>query len=152
MLNDVDMMHKFTLYDIEQVAETLLLLAEGKKVIAFKGDMGVGKTTFIHTVCRCLGVKEAMSSPSFPIINEYNTTDGKLIYHIDAYRLNSLSEAINAGIEETLYSGEYCFIEWPQNVEALLPDDIFEVSLEKVSETKRKLIAKVANAHIKLKS
>ncbi len=146
------MMHEFTLKDIEHITGKLLLLAGSKKVIAFYGEMGAGKTTFIHAICRALGTKDSLSSPTFPIINEYYTTYGKLIYHIDAYRLNSLSEAANAGIEECLYSGEFCFIEWPQNVEALLPEDTVRVSLEKVSETRRRLTAKVANDHIRLKS
>ncbi|MEO7801053.1 MAG: tRNA (adenosine(37)-N6)-threonylcarbamoyltransferase complex ATPase subunit type 1 TsaE [Ginsengibacter sp.] len=146
------MVKDFSLIDIEDVAKHFLSEISGHKVIAVYGDMGAGKTTFVHAVCRLLGVKENMSSPTFPIINEYQTSNGKQIHHVDVYRLNSITEAIEAGVEESIYTSNLCFIEWPQIIEPLLPDEILELSLKKLDDTTRQISTKVANYHIRLKS
>lgn len=103
----------------------------GRTVFAFRAPMGAGKTTFISEVCRQLGVSDAANSPSFAIINEYlSDTTGELIYHFDCYRLESESEAEEIGAEDYFYSGRLCFVEWPERIEGLLPDDAVEVAIE----------------------
>ena len=86
--------------------------------------MGVGKTTFVKAVCRCLGVEDDVSSPTFAIVNEYVTGDGDSLYHFDFYRVNSIEEAMDFGYEEYFYGGCRCFIEWPEKIDELLPEDI----------------------------
>lgn len=100
-------------------------------VFAFNGSMGAGKTTFINALAKILGVTDDMAnSPSFSIINEYNSsTDGKPIYHFDLYRLESLEEALDIGVEDYFDSGSVCLIEWPDRVEAILPEDTVEVDI-----------------------
>ncbi len=146
------MVKKFSLEDIEDMANQFLTSISAYKVAVFYGEMGAGKTTFIHAVCRLLGVKDNMSSPTFPLINEYSTITGKKIYHIDAYRLNSMKEAIDAGIEESIYNCDYCFIEWPQIIEPILPGKMLEIFLGKIDDNTRQISTKVANDHIRLKS
>lgn len=146
------MIKNFTLEDIDKVAEHYLSEILNHKVIAIYGEMGAGKTTFVHAVCRLLGVKGNMSSPTFPIINEYKTLNHQTIHHIDVYRLKSASEAIEAGVEESIYNCDFCFIEWPQIIEPLLPDMILELLLEKSEDNTRHISTKVVNHHIRLKS
>ena len=101
-----------------------------RTVFAFRGKMGAGKTTFIKAVCEELGVPDTVNSPSFAIINEYESSiDGASIYHFDFYRINSIQEAINIGAEDYFNSGSLCFIEWPEKIEALLPDDTVWVDI-----------------------
>ena len=112
------------------------------KVFAFEGSMGAGKTTFITALCHAKAVKSTISSPTFSLINEYNyTEDGKLhsIYHIDLYRLKDEQEAINAGIEDCLYSGNICFVEWPQKAPSLLPENTVHIYIEVTGENTRLL-------------
>jgi tRNA threonylcarbamoyladenosine biosynthesis protein TsaE len=146
------MVKNFSLEDIDEVAKQFLPAITNYKVIAIYGEMGAGKTTFVQALCRLLGVKENISSPTFPIINEYKTINGQKIHHIDAYRLNSVSEAIEAGVEEGIYNCDFCFIEWPQIIKKLLPDEILKFSLEKIDGNTRQISIKVVNDHIKLKS
>ena len=101
-----------------------------RTVFAFKGKMGAGKTTFIKAVCEALGVSETVNSPSFAIINEYmSDATGETIYHFDFYRINSIQEAINIGTEDYFNSASLCFIEWPEKVEPLLPEDTVWVDI-----------------------
>jgi tRNA threonylcarbamoyladenosine biosynthesis protein TsaE len=95
----------FSLENINEAAKTFLAAIGQKKVIALHGQMGVGKTTFVHAICDSLGVNGAVSSPTFSIINEYKSANGDIIYHLDLYRLKDEQEAINAGVEDCLYSG-----------------------------------------------
>jgi tRNA threonylcarbamoyladenosine biosynthesis protein TsaE len=113
-------------------AKDLLRFADGKKVFAFYAEMGAGKTTFIKALCTELGSHDNFSSPSYSIVNEYliSTNPPSKIYHIDLYRLNETEEALSIGIEEYLYSGHYCFIEWPALIEAYLPDDVVKIYIE----------------------
>jgi tRNA threonylcarbamoyladenosine biosynthesis protein TsaE len=102
-----------------------------RRVFAFHGEMGVGKTTFIKAVCEHLGVKDVINSPTFAIINEYRSeTSGETIYHFDFYRINRLEEAEELGLTDYFYSGARCFIEWPEKIEACLPEDSVHVYLQ----------------------
>ena len=118
----------YTQKEIGKVAEALLKNSESK-VFLFYGSMGVGKTTLIKELALQLGVKEPSSSPSFSIINEYDTPDGT-VYHFDFYRINDISEAFDIGFEDYLYNGDYIFIEWPEKIEQLLPLDANKITLE----------------------
>ncbi len=99
------------------------------KVFAFQGDMGSGKTTFIKALCKHLGVNENISSPTFALVNEYLLPDRKFIYHFDCYRLKNIDEAYDIGAEEYFASGHFCFIEWPEKIGPLLPEDTVWVSI-----------------------
>lgn len=103
------------------------------RVFAFYGKMGAGKTTFIKAICEAMGVEDVVTSPTFAIVNEYATACGGTIYHFDFYRIKNLREACDIGCEEYFYSGCPCFIEWPELVEELLPEDTVKVTIE-VSE------------------
>ena len=122
---------KVTLDNIREVAQQLVTLLDGAKVVAFYGEMGSGKTTIIKAVCECIGCVDVVNSPTFSIINEYFTKDGATIYHFDFYRLKSLREALDLGVEEYFYSGNFCFIEWSQLVETLLPENHIDIHIEK---------------------
>lgn len=133
----------YSLDEIESAAKKLLAYIEGKKIIAFHGNLGAGKTTFIKALGEQLGVKENISSPTFSIINQYTTANNKTIFHIDLYRVKDTEEAINAGVEECIYSGDTCFIEWPEKVFSILPADTVNVFFEPITENKRKIICKL---------
>jgi len=118
---------------IDQVAEAFLALTSKYKVITFNGAMGAGKTTFIKAICKKLEVIDAVNSPTFAIINEYATVWGDLIYHFDFYRIKNLKEAMSIGSEDYFYSSNKCFIEWPEVVEDILPDDHLRVDIIEVN-------------------
>ncbi len=118
----------YTQKEIGKVAEALLKNSESN-VFLFYGSMGVGKTTLIKELALQLGVKEPSSSPSFSIVNEYDTPNGT-VYHFDFYRINDISEAFDIGFEDYLYNGDYIFIEWPEKIEQLLPLDANKITLE----------------------
>ena len=115
--------------ELLNIAESLLFFAEDSKVWTFTGELGAGKTTLIKEICNKNKVTDSMSSPSFSIVNEYLTSTDKSIYHLDLYRINSFEEAINIGIEEYLYSGYLCLIEWPEIIEDLLPEETVEIEI-----------------------
>jgi tRNA threonylcarbamoyladenosine biosynthesis protein TsaE len=129
----------FTIAGIKAAAGQLLELAAGKRVLAFEGDMGAGKTTFIHALCEVMGVKDVVSSPTYAIINQYLVATGQTVYHIDLYRLKDEEEAVNAGVEDCLYSGHYCFVEWPRRAPCIFPGDTLYVSLAVIDDKTRKL-------------
>ena len=133
----------FSLQEINDAAKRFLKITKGKKVFAFDGQMGAGKTTFINEVCKSLGVHEAVSSPTFSIINEYRSAANEIIYHLDLYRLRDEEEAIQAGVEDCLYSGEYCFAEWPGKAPHLFPDDTVYCFLTLEGNETRKLQIKL---------
>ncbi len=108
--------------DLVPAAERLIDLYPDARVFAFYGKMGSGKTTFIKAICRVLGVREVVQSPSFAIINEYRLDDNMGVYHFDFYRIKKQEEALDIGYEDYFYSGNYCFIEWPELIEPLLPE------------------------------
>ncbi|MBO9618856.1 MAG: tRNA (adenosine(37)-N6)-threonylcarbamoyltransferase complex ATPase subunit type 1 TsaE [Niabella sp.] len=128
----------FSLSNIIQAASWLLENLGDKKVVAFYGEMGAGKTTFIYTLCQIMEVEDMVSSPTFSIINEYKFTDGS-IYHMDLYRLRDEEEAVRAGVEDCLYSGHYCFVEWPEKAPDLFPEATLFVSVSVVDDQNRKI-------------
>ena len=107
------------------------------RVFAFYGKMGAGKTTFIKAICEALGVKDVVTSPTFAIVNEYADAVGEPVYHFDFYRIKNLKEAYDIGCEEYFYSGSPCFIEWPEMVEELLPEDTVSVTIEVLEDESR---------------
>ena len=116
--------------EITAAAKTFLQAVGNRRVIAFYGGMGAGKTTFIAALCRELGVTEPVTSPTFAIVNEYGMNEGaSSIYHFDFYRIKRLEEAYDIGFEDYLYSGHLCLIEWPELIEELLPDDTLRVHI-----------------------
>jgi tRNA threonylcarbamoyladenosine biosynthesis protein TsaE len=129
----------FELGSIKQVAKMAWKAGKHKKVWAFYAPMGSGKTTFIHALCEMLEVKEAVSSPTFAIINEYQSPVAGSIYHMDWYRLKDEEEAMNAGVEDTLNSGSLCLVEWPEKATGLLPDDTFHIHIEALDEKTRRI-------------
>jgi len=131
---------------IEEAAKEFTQQIGNRRVFAFKGKMGAGKTTFIKAVCEALGVTETVNSPSFAIINEYvSDTTGETIYHFDFYRINSIQEAINIGAEDYFNGGSLCFIEWPEKIEPLLPDDTVWVDIVEQEDGSR--LVKTSTPH-----
>ena len=118
-----------SLSDLNIVADKFLRLLRNKKVFAFFGSMGVGKTTFIKALCNELGVVEIVTSPTFALINEYQTSKGDTIYHFDFYRINKIEEVFDFGYEEYFFSGNYCFIEWPDKVAEILPENVVYIQM-----------------------
>lgn len=130
----------FSLEQIDAVAHDFLIEFSNYRCIAFEATMGSGKTTFICALGRQLGIQDALSSPTFSIINEYLIpSTHQVIYHMDWYRLKSEEDAIQAGVLDILESGNLCFIEWPSIAEGLLPENCVRVSLEFISENERKI-------------
>ena len=130
----------FTLPQINKAAATFLREVKNHNVVALHGQMGAGKTTFIHAVCDELGVQNAVGSPTFSIINEYTTGTGKIIYHLDLYRLKSVQEAIDAGVEDCFYSGNLCLVEWPEIAPTLFPTNTVHCYLKVTSNNERNLV------------
>jgi len=110
-------------------ARKLLDQTGEKKILAFYGSMGAGKTTIIKAVCKVLGAADLVSSPTFTLVNEYRTRTGESLYHIDFYRINKKEEVFDFGIEEYLSSGSYCFMEWPELVEDILPPETVRIKI-----------------------
>ena len=131
------MQHTFDLEHINEAAQ-YFLAANPPKVVLFNGAMGAGKTTFIKALCLALGVKSATSSPTFSLVNEYEAAEG-LVYHFDMYRLKHESEAFDFGIEDYLYSGNWCFIEWAEKIPNLIPEEHLVVTLTVLNDGKRHL-------------
>lgn len=127
------------LTDLPEIAASLLPFLEERKVWRFDGEMGAGKTTLIQAICLQMGVQHTVQSPTFAIVNEYEDATGNLIYHFDCYRLKSVEEALNIGVEEYLYSGNYCFIEWASRIESILPDDTGVIEIQEINNEKRKI-------------
>lgn len=115
--------------DIDRAATEFLRKIENRKLVAFFAPMGAGKTTFTTAICRALGVTDPVGSPTFAIVNEYMRADGEPMYHFDFYRINKLSEAMDIGLDDYLYSGCLCIMEWPENIEELLPEDTLRVDI-----------------------
>ena len=115
--------------DLDRAAGEFLEKTSGHSLIAFFAPMGAGKTTFTTAICRSLGVEDAVCSPTFTIVNEYVTSTGESVYHFDFYRISKLQEAIDIGLDDYLYSGCLCLMEWPENVEDLLPEETLKVQI-----------------------
>ncbi|WP_346859030.1 tRNA (adenosine(37)-N6)-threonylcarbamoyltransferase complex ATPase subunit type 1 TsaE [uncultured Draconibacterium sp.] len=131
-----------SLAELNGVAEELIKHFPKERVFAFYGKMGAGKTTFIQSVCRILGSKDNVTSPTFALINEYMTQEMKSIFHFDFYRIKDIEEAFDLGYEDYIYSGDYCLIEWPEMIESLLPDTLVEVKIEVQEDNSRIISAK----------
>lgn len=128
----------FSLDQIQEVAEQIIA-SNPKKIILFNGEMGVGKTTLIKQLCKSLGVEDATSSPTFSLVNEYYTSNNQIVYHFDFYRLNKETEALDMGVDDYLYSGNWCFIEWSEKIASLIPEEHSTINIELLEDGKRKL-------------
>ena len=133
------MIAQFNLDEIPAIAKQLLNTNGLKKVITFHAEMGVGKTTLIKEIVKQLGVLDNSSSPTFSLVNEYETNSGEKIYHFDLYRINNEEEAYDMGIDEYFYSGNWCFIEWPEKTPNLIPIDHAAIYLRMLPNGKREI-------------
>ena len=128
------------LSSIDLAAEEFLRMVKGHDIIAFYGRMGAGKTTFTTAICRALGVREdAVSSPTFAIVNEYRASTGESVYHFDFYRIEDPAEALDIGLYDYLDSGNLCILEWPENIEPLLPEETLRVRIEVCPDESRRI-------------
>jgi tRNA threonylcarbamoyladenosine biosynthesis protein TsaE len=131
--------------ELTTVAEQLLAFANGDKFFVFEGEMAAGKTTFIKAFCDVLGVGDVVSSPTFSIVNEYESAKG-LVHHFDFYRIKNLQEAYDIGYEEYFYSDNFCLVEWPQKIEELLPEQYIKVDIKITGDTQRTFnFSKISN-------
>ncbi len=121
---------------LNAAARQFLDATQGKRHFAFYGAMGAGKTTFIKAICEQLGTTDIVSSPTFAIINEYNATNGR-IFHFDFYRIKNLDEAYNLGYEDYFFGDDYCFVEWPEKIEDILPEHFTTVRITAVDDNRR---------------
>lgn len=128
------------LSEIAAAAEKFLEEYKDKRVFAFYGEMGAGKTTFIKALCEKLNVLDVANSPTFSIVNEYHVKDDNSLFHFDFYRIENLEEAYDFGYEDYFYSGKYCFIEWPEKIENLLPDGFVKVHIVENDDYSRDII------------
>ncbi len=124
---------------INEAARTFINHIGNDTIFAFYGNMGAGKTTFIKAVCEELGVTDVINSPTFAIVNEYLAGDGNTIYHFDCYRINKIVEALDMGCQDYFDSGHLCFIEWPENIAELLPEDTVTVRISVAEDDTRKI-------------
>ncbi|MFZ4671417.1 MAG: tRNA (adenosine(37)-N6)-threonylcarbamoyltransferase complex ATPase subunit type 1 TsaE [Flavobacterium sp.] len=129
------------IYSIDEIQEVAKkIIAENpNKIVLLHGDMGVGKTTLIKALSKELGVKDATSSPTFSLVNEYQTVKNQYVYHFDVYRLKNETEALDMGIDDYLYSGNWCFIEWAEKIPNLIPDVHSIINLSQTADGKRHL-------------
>ena len=116
--------------DLERATGSFREKIRGNRLIAFYAPMGAGKTTFTPAICKCLGVTDPVCPPTFTIVNDYVTSAGQTVYHFDFYRIAKRSEAIDIGIDDYFYSGNLCLMEWPENIEELLPEETLKVHIQ----------------------
>lgn len=119
-----------SLSELDNVAEQIISSLDGRNVVLFRGGMGAGKTTLISRIVAQLGAEDTVTSPTFALVNEYEGADKMLIYHFDFYRIDKVEEVFDFGYEEYFYSGDLCLVEWPEKIEALIPDDVMTVKIE----------------------
>ncbi len=129
--------------EISAAAEKFVAAIGDRKIIAFYGSMGAGKTTFVKALCEVMGVKDSVTSPTFAIVNEYALPDNDSIYHFDFYRIKKIEEVFDMGFEDYFYSGALCFIEWPELIEDVLPIDTVKVSISQQPDGSRRITAKL---------
>ncbi len=129
-----------SLSELSQVANEMISHFENTKIFAFYGELGAGKTTLIKSICQSLHVTDEVTSPTFSLVYEYGTAKNELIYHFDFYRINSVEEIFDIGFEEYLYSGNYCFIEWPAIIAHLLPPEAKNIAIERKDQDVREII------------
>jgi tRNA threonylcarbamoyladenosine biosynthesis protein TsaE len=125
---------------LDLIVPKLIKLKQRSNVFAFYGQMGAGKTTIIKAICRQLSVTDEVNSPTFSIVNEYNTTKGEPVFHFDFFRINAVEEAFDIGYENYFYSPSYCFIEWPEKIGQLLPQNCVKVFIDIDSTTDARII------------
>jgi len=130
---------EYGLEDIDKAADEIYNAVKGRNILTFTGEMGAGKTTLIQAVCRRMGVKGVMGSPTFSIINEYEAEKGP-VYHIDLYRCRDEEEAIKAGVEDCLYSGWTCLVEWPSRAPSLFPEETIRIGITEINDHRRRII------------
>lgn len=128
----------YSLENLVDVAKEIIASAKNKTLL-FYGEMGVGKTTLIKEICKKLGVEDQISSPTFSLVNEYQTNKNEKVYHFDFYRIDDEEEALDIGIEDYFYSNNWCLIEWPENIKNLLPLDAVEIHLSVLDENNRNI-------------
>lgn len=133
---------QISLARLNEAARELMSSFPDSRIFAFYGKMGSGKTTLIGEICRILETEDIPTSPSFTIVNEYQTSGGSLIYHFDFYRLKNRDEAYDLGTEDYFYSGDYCLIEWPEKIESLLPEHHVEVTITEEEGGLRRIAAR----------
>ena len=128
-----------TLESINEAAQAFLAAIGNHRIIAFYGKMGAGKTTFIKAICQCLGTDDVVTSPTFAIVNEYQTVnpDYPRVFHFDFYRIHKLEEVYDMGYEDYFYSGQLCLLEWPELIEDILPDDALRVNITEETDGTR---------------
>lgn len=123
--------------DQEEIARYIINEAKENPIVLFKGEMGAGKTTLIKNICNFLQVKDDVSSPTFSLVNEYETENGEILYHFDFYRIEQEEEALDMGCEDYFYSNRICLIEWPSKIENLIPSNYLEVEIELTNEQRK---------------
>lgn len=128
-----------SLDELDKVAEAVIEALDGRTVVAFDAPMGAGKTTLISRIAAYLGAQDDVTSPTFAIVNQYEGSE-RTIYHFDMYRIERIEEALDFGCEEYFASGELCLVEWPEKIEALLPDDTMVVRIEILSDSERRFV------------
>ena len=128
-----------SLEDLDRAAGEFLQQIGENRLVAFYAPMGAGKTTFITALCKHLGVEDAVCSPTFTIVNEYLSATGDSVYHFDFYRITKPSEALEIGLEDYLYSGSLCLMEWPENIEELLPEETLKVRIQVQTDGSRRI-------------
>ena len=128
-----------SLDELDKVAEAVVEALDGRTVVAFDAPMGAGKTTLISRIAAYLGAQDDVTSPTFAIVNQYEGSEST-IYHFDMYRIERIEEALDFGCEEYFASGELCLVEWPEKIEALLPDDTMVVRIEILSDSERRFV------------
>ena len=126
--------------ELDAIAERLINTYPVQRIFAFQGELGAGKTTFIKSICNFLGVIDNMTSPSYSIVNEYMTINEESIYHFDFYRIKSIEEVYDIGYEDYFFSGNYCFLEWPEKIEKLLPENIVYIRIVETQNKTERII------------
>lgn len=141
------MKHTFenvTIDRLNDIAFHIIKFFPNFRIFAFYGNMGAGKTTLIKKICKHLKVEDIVNSPTFSLVNEYNTTLNESVFHFDFYRLNKISEAFDMGYEDYFYSGKYCFIEWPEKIAELLPENFVKITIDETqSITSRNIVCEI---------
>lgn len=139
------MQKEFTQETIHKIAAELWQELKNYKLWAFDAAMGAGKTTLIHALCDLLEVTDTVGSPTFSIINQYQTKSGQTIYHLDLYRIKDEEEAVQAGVEDVLYSGDLCLLEWPEKISSLLPASTVHLLIETINSSTRRISVQYPN-------
>lgn len=123
--------------ELQDAAQEILDAFQGERIFAFYGQMGAGKTTFIKSICRKLGSIDNITSPTFALVNEYDTPNSGSVFHFDFYRLKNFEEALDIGFEDYIFSNNYCLMEWPEKIEELLPTELVKVTIEETDSGSR---------------